>query len=181
MPVVYSIGGTGGALVADILVPYAGAREVSKGSVLPHGLKVVDIEPYGVIVVGPDGKRKTLPMGRSVAALPAPPPPAAGPPQASIDRRTLPASIMSPPSGIAEMAAAQALAAQRATMLQGQATAFQPPQLPIPAPGPPAVPGATDGFAPTPTAAPQAPPGPLTANTLNPGWTNQTPTLPEPR
>ncbi len=70
VPVVFAIGGIGKRRTADVLVPYAGAREVSVGSTLPNDLTVVEIDPFTVIVVDPDGQRMSLPMGRSVPATP---------------------------------------------------------------------------------------------------------------
>jgi hypothetical protein len=74
VPVVFAIGGIGKRRTADVLVPYSGAREVSIGSTLPNDLTVVEIDPFTVIVVNPDGQRMSLPMGRSVPATPPVPP-----------------------------------------------------------------------------------------------------------
>lgn len=70
VPVVFEIGGLGRDLTAQVLVPYAGERQIRRGSLLPQGLTVVEIDPFAVIVEGPDHIRKALPMGRSVPATP---------------------------------------------------------------------------------------------------------------
>jgi type IV pilus biogenesis protein PilP len=74
VPVVYAIGGIGSNLTADILIPYSGAREVTVGSNLPNGLKVVKIDPFSVLVRSSDGNIYSLPMGRSVPSTPPAPP-----------------------------------------------------------------------------------------------------------
>ena len=70
VPVVYSLGGVNGNRTADVLIPYGGSQEVAPGSMLPHGLKVVAINAHSVIVEGPDGRRRSLPMGRSAPGTP---------------------------------------------------------------------------------------------------------------
>jgi type IV pilus biogenesis protein PilP len=65
-PMVVSIGGTGAAPAATILVPGVGEVVAVPGSVLPGGMKVISVGQSGVVVQS-GGKRQTLAFGTATA------------------------------------------------------------------------------------------------------------------
>ncbi len=67
-PVVASISSSSGVPNAEVLVPYMGKYQVRKGSILPNGQKIVDINASGVTVLK-DGATKTLSFGTSVPSV----------------------------------------------------------------------------------------------------------------
>jgi type IV pilus biogenesis protein PilP len=89
MPIVNSVSGTGSALRATILVPQHGEVRVSRGEILPNGMRVASIDRT-TVVVDRGGERIILPFGadaprsRQAAAAAAQVPVAVRPPTPQI-------------------------------------------------------------------------------------------------